>query len=187
MKPILIDFPESIDSERLIIRAPRIGDGPAVNAAIVESVNELRPWMPWAKETQSVDQTEENIRGAVSRFIAREDLRLQIFLKSDGSFVGGSGLHRIDWDVPRFEIGYWVRTSQTRKGYASEAVRAIAEFAFNTLSARRVEIRMDEKNLASQRVAERAGFPVEAILRAFERDHHGVLRDTRIYARTRPD
>ena len=187
MKPILHDFPETFQSERLLIRAPRLGDGPTLNAAIVESIHELRPWMPWAKEIPSVDDSEENIRRAVACFIAREDLRLQIHLKCDGTFIGGSGLHWIDWDVPKFEIGYWVRTSQTRQGYASEAVRAIAEFAFNVLAARRVEIRMDETNRASQRVAERAGFKVEAILSAFSRDHHGVLRDTRIYARTQGD
>ncbi len=186
MNPLLLHIPESLETERLLIRAPRIGDGAEINPAILESINELRPWMPWAENAPTVSDTEENSRRAVARFILREDLRLQYYLKSDGSFIGSSGLHRIDWSVPKFEIGYWTRTSRCGQGYACEAVRAIADFAFTTLGACRVEIRMDERNLPSQRVAERAGFPCEGILRAYERDLSGSLRDTRIHARMRP-
>jgi hypothetical protein len=99
IKPILRDFPDQFETERLIIRAPRIGDGKGMNEAILESLTELRQWMPWAKEAPSVEDSEENIRRAVARFQTREDLRLQLFLK-DGTFAGGSGLHRPNWDVP---------------------------------------------------------------------------------------
>ena len=46
----------------------------------------------------------------------------------DGRFLGSSGLHRIDWDVPKFEIGYWCRTSLARRGYITEAVAKIEEY-----------------------------------------------------------
>jgi len=152
MDPLLIDVPEQIESKRLIIRAPRRGDGAEINAAIVESIAELRQWMPWAKQTPTVDETESNSRRAVAKFAAREDLRLQFYLKDSGIFVGSSGLHRIDWSVPKFEIGYWVRTSLCGRGYATEATEAIAKLAFEQLAAKRVEIRMDEKNLASRKI-----------------------------------
>src|SRR6185436_17879881 len=115
-----------------------------------ESIDEIRPWMPWAKETPSVEQTEENIRQSAARFITREDLRLQIHLR-DGTFVGSSGLHRMDWNVPKFEIGYWCRTSLAGRGYITEAVAEISRFAFESLKANRVEIRCDERNVRSQR------------------------------------
>ena len=182
VNPVLIDLPERIETERLIVRPPRFGDGPAVNAAIRESIAELRPWMPWAQTEPTVEQTEENMRRAVAKFAAREDLRLQFHLK-DGTFVGSSGLHRINWDVPKFEIGYWVRTSCAGRGYVTEAVAAIARLAFETLRAARVEIRCDEQNVRSRRVAERLGFAQEGTLRNQERDPRGELRNTVVYSK----
>ena len=93
-------------------------------------------------------------------------------------------MHRIDWTVPRFEIGYWCRTSRVGHGYVSEAVAAITRFAFETLHAARVEIRTDVANSRSFRIAERLGFTLEGILRRDSRTPDGELRDTRVYAMT---
>jgi RimJ/RimL family protein N-acetyltransferase len=182
-KPILLDFPDQFETGRLIIRPPRPGDGPAVNAAICESIEELRSWMPWAQEAPSVEATEEHFRRAFARFHTREDLPLSLWRKSDGLFVGGSGLHRIEWSVPCMEIGYWVRTGQQRQGYVTEAVNGITAFAFEHLGAQRVEIRCDARNTRSAAVAERAGYALEARLRHHRRDVHGALCDTLIYVK----
>jgi hypothetical protein len=53
--PILRDFPESFETERLLIRCPMPGDGAEVYAAVSESLDELRPWMPWARERLTAD------------------------------------------------------------------------------------------------------------------------------------
>jgi RimJ/RimL family protein N-acetyltransferase len=182
MDPLLIDIPEQIVTDRLIIRGPRVGDGAKMNEAIRESIEELRPWMPWAQTVPTPEESESNARKAVGKFITREDLRLHVFLK-DGTFVAGSGLHRLDWAVPKFEIGYWLRTSHCGKGYMTEAVRAIGDFAFSGLKANRVEIRCDNSNDRSCRVADRAGFQLEGILRNDVLDHVGKVRSTRIYSR----
>jgi RimJ/RimL family protein N-acetyltransferase len=63
----------------------------------------------------------------------------------------------------------------------SEAAHALARHAFTELGAVRVEIRTDDRNTRSYAVAERLGFELEGILRRHVRDHHGVLRDTRVY------
>ena len=96
--------------------------------------------------------------------------------------MGSGGLHRIDWSVPSFEIGYWCHTSFAGHGYITEAVRGIAAFAFDFLSASRVEIRCDSLNRRSVRVAERAGFRLEAELRNAEAGTDGSLRNTLIFS-----
>jgi len=184
MNPLLLEFPDSFETERLLIRAPRPGDGAELNAAIRDSLAELRPWMPWAQNVPTVEESEANIRGAVAKFIAREDLRLLLFLKANNRLVGSSGLHRIDWAVPRFEIGYWIRTPYAGRGYATEAVLGITAFAQKHLSPRRLEIKMDARNERSRRCAERAGFPLEAVIRNERRALDGSLSDCRIYAKT---
>ncbi len=186
-KPILLDFPDSFETERLIIRAPRAGDGQVVNDAVRESHDNLKPWMPWAQTIQEVDETEEIVRRGAVRWILREDLWMLLFRKSDGLYVGGSGLHRIDWSVPAFEIGYWVRTSLEGQGYISEAVAAITNFGFGVIGAERIEIRCDTRNGRSANVARRAGYSLEATLRHDGWANDGTLRDTHVFGMIRPE
>ena len=181
--PILVDFPESFETERLLIRSPLPGDGPEVYGAIRESIEELSPWMAWPKEHRTVDDSEASARRARVAFQARSELRLHLYLEGTGTLVGIAGLQGIDWDVPKFEIGYWCRTGFTGNGYITEAVKAITTLAFDALGARRVEIRCDPANLKSARVAERAGFTLEATLRNNEAGTDGTIRDTSIYVR----
>jgi len=186
--PILFDFPYSFDTERLTIRGPLPGDGEEVHAAVKESVAELRPWMPWAAEKiMSVEEYEIRLREGQLKFLSREDLWMMILLRRTNTIIGGTGLHRIDWNVPKFEIGYWVRTSYARQGYITEAVAALTDFAFNTLGAKRVEIRCDERNVRSTAVPQRLDFVHEATLRHDDRNHlTKQLRDTMIFAKIRP-
>ena len=182
---ILIDIAEQLETQRLIIRSPLWGDGAMVNAAIKESIVELQPWMPWAQQIPTVEQSEENVRLARIKFLERADMRLHVFHKETGEFVGASGLHRIDWMVKKFEIGYWIRTSQSGKGLMTEAVEGIQDFAINQLSANRLEIRCDANNIRSMRIAERLGFRLEGILRSDTLDVTGNLRDTMVFAKVR--
>jgi RimJ/RimL family protein N-acetyltransferase len=156
--PILLDIPESFETDRLLIRVPRPGDGPALNEAVLETFDDLRPWMPWAAaEPPSVEKSEENSRRAYAQFITREDITLRLIHKQTGLILGSSGLHPRDWSLPRFEIGYWCRRRFQRRGYITEALRAILQFGFETLAAKRIQICCDKLNLPSLRVVERAG------------------------------
>jgi RimJ/RimL family protein N-acetyltransferase len=181
--PILLDFPAHLETDRLLLRAPRPGDGAAAYAAIHESLDRLLPWMPWARPEQTVEDVEEYARRSAARFILREELDFFMWRKHDGLFVGGSGLHHIEWDVPRFEIGYWVRTGLEGQGYVTETVNALTAFAFETLQAARVEIRCDARNTRSAAVARRAGYALEACLRRDALDPQGQVRDTLLFVR----
>ena len=182
---ILLDVPEALETERLIVRAPRWGDGAAVGAAVRESRDELRPWIAWAQDATSLEEDELLCRRARLRFLERSDLPFYLTLKADGEFVGSTGLHQIDWDARRFEIGYWVRTRFSGLGYVTEAVEAITGFAVERLHANRIELRCDARNARSSRVAERAGFTLEGTLRAAGTGVDGTLTDTRVYAKVR--
>ncbi len=187
MNPILRDFPDHLETQRLHIRAPRPGDGKMLYEAVVESLDHLKPWMPWAHQEITLEAEEGVVRRMHANFLMREDLPLFLLKKDSGEFVGGSGLHRFDWGVPRFEIGYWVRKRFEGQGYITEAVAGITRFAFETLNAERIEIRMDDRNHRSWRVAERLNFKLEGILRNDARDTNGALRDTRIYSMIRSE
>jgi len=187
--PLLIDVPERLLTERFIARCPQPGDGAAVNAAVCETLAELRPWMPWAQTVPTLDESESHARRAQARFRLREDLVMFIFERlpgdREGSLLGGTGLHRMNWAVRSFEIGYWRRAGHAQRGVITEVVRGVSRMAFDSLAARRVEIRMDTNNLASRRVAERAGFSFEGVLRQDGMTPTGEPRDTCVYSRVR--
>ena len=205
--PMLIDVPERIETARLVLRVPQRGDGAAVNAAVAETMPELAPWLPWAGSMPTLDESEMHCRRQQARFILREDLAMLMFERGagggdgrlvgtdverrlvgadvEGRLVGGLGLHRIDWPLRRFEIGYWRRAGFEGRGLVTEGVVAIARMAFDALDARRVEIRMDDSNERSWKVAERAGFTLEAVLRFDSTTPQGEPRSTRVYARVR--
>lgn len=187
MLPILENFPHSFETERLLIRMPLPGDGEVVHEAMLESKAELKEWMPWAQTCPSKEETEANVRKAHAQFLERTDLRFHLYEKNTKTFIGSSGLHRIDWDARKFEIGYWCRTSMTGKGYITESVRGIAVFAFQILRANRIEINCDELNLRSRKVAENLDFQLEGILRNYALDVNGNLKNVCVYAMTDAD
>jgi ribosomal-protein-serine acetyltransferase len=185
MKPILLDFPDQFETDRLLLRAPKPGDGPALNEAIRESVDSLKPWFPFVNPVPTVEDSEEFVRLSCAKFILREDLMLLLFDKRSGRLVGSSGLHRMDWAARRFEIGYWLRDSAVGRGYATEAVNGITAFAATYLAANRIEIRCDVRNHRSRRVAERCGFHLETVIRNDRLDMSGNFSDTCLYAKVR--
>ena len=185
MDALLLDFPESFESDRLTIRAPRPGDGVEINAAVRETFDDLKVWMPWAQQMPTLEESESYVRRAQCQFLAREELTLFLFLKGTNTMVGSSGLHRIDWDIPKFEIGYWCRKRFQGQGYITESTEAITAFAFETLGAKRVEIRCDSKNVRSQRIPDRLGFKLEGVLRNDSLSPSGELRDTLVFAKVK--
>jgi RimJ/RimL family protein N-acetyltransferase len=187
MNPILKEFPDRIESERLYIRPCLPGDGKAVHEAIIHSKEELKQWLPFANHDSTEEEAEAEVRKSYAKFIERENFRLHIYRKEDDAFIGSTGLHRIDWDLPKFEIGYWIDTRYSKNGYITEAVEALTNFAFGFYGAKRVEIRCDPANVNSRRIPERLGFTLEGILRNSSIGADGKsVRDTCVYAKINP-
>jgi len=183
--PILLDFPDQFTTDRLLIRAPRPGDGPVVHAACVASLDALRAWpasLPWAMFPPSVDASEQFCRHAAAAWILRTDLPMLVFLH-DGQFVGASGLHRMDWTQRQFEVGWWGHVAQLGQGLMTEAVNGVCTFAIREVGARRLVALPDVENTRSCRLAERVGFTLEGVMRHERFDPDGTPRDTCLYAR----
>jgi RimJ/RimL family protein N-acetyltransferase len=180
---LLLNVPEVVETRRLTLQATRSQRGAEIHAAVVESYAELKAWMPWANEAQAAEDTEAHCRTMTARWHAREELDYCFVRRDDGMLVGKGGLHTIDWSLPKFEIGYWVRTSCAGQGFASEGAAALADMARRTLAAVRLEIRSDARNAASRRVAENCGFDLEGILRKSRRNTGGELADSCMYAK----
>lgn len=188
MKPILLDLPFPIKTPRLVLRPPTVGDGRVVNAAILESLDTLRQYMPWAKEAPSVNDSEEFVRQGAANWILKRNeepyLPLFIFTKNDNQFVGGTGFHHYDWEIPSIETGYWIRTRCAGVGLMTEAINAITQYAFRKLNVKRISITCESNNTRSKKIPERLGYQLEATLKANRRNLvTGEISDTLIYTR----
>jgi RimJ/RimL family protein N-acetyltransferase len=152
----------------------------------VESIESLREhlwFLPWVAEEPTMTSAEVRCRKAEAHFLLRTDLPFLVFERSTGRLVGSAGLHRTDWQLPKTEVGYWLRNSATGQGYASEAVQALTRWALDILGAVRVELVTDERNHGSRAVADRCGFRLEGVLQQVMRGRDGSLRNSCIFAR----
>ncbi len=99
----------------------------------------------------------------------------------DDQIIGGASVYDIEPPFARASVGYWVAPHARRKGVATHAVLLLARWAFDELGIKRLQLTCGPDNHASQRVAERAGFTREALLRAHIR-FKGGRRDTVVFS-----
>jgi ribosomal-protein-serine acetyltransferase len=178
----LIPLFEELRGERIIIRPYRESDAQALYEAIAESRDHLRPWLPFADEHQTVEESRDWIIHQAARWLLREEVTLGIWEAATNHYLGGTGLHPHDWDTGYFEIGYWIRASAEGHGYVTEAMRLVANYAFDTLKANRLEIRCDERNVRSAAIPQRLGFVQEGCLRNNMATPDGKLRNTLVFS-----
>jgi RimJ/RimL family protein N-acetyltransferase len=74
-------------------------------------------------------------------------------------------------------VGYWLAAGARGRGLTSAALQALSRWAFEELGLGRVELVTDPDNIASQRVAEKAGFTREGVLRSILVNRDGSRRD----------
>jgi len=84
----------------------------------------------------------------------------------DGAAVGSIGVHWLEPDQGLAEIGYWVAPQARGRGVCTRAVRLVSRWVLERPGMERLQLRADEENIASRKVAENAGFTQEGILRS---------------------
>ncbi len=160
IKPLLLDCPFPLKTERLVIRPLMPGDGKQLNEAVVESFAVFNKWLPWAKTIPTLEESEEVARLFYADFLLRKAFHLAVF--HGDRLVAMCGFHGIKWEIPSAEIGYWCRVSEQSKGYVTQATQALTLYGFKQLGLKRIAILCEEENVPSQKVAERLGFVLES-------------------------
>ena len=176
---------KTIEANRIILKSPSLEYIEMLQDAIEESIEDLKLWLNWAQKTPSSVECVANINKAIEAFQDQKDLQFYVFTKESNSLIGCAGLHKIDWSVPKAEIGYWIRTSYQGQGYATEVSQLLTQFAFKKLEVNRVEIRCDDNNIRSKSVAKKLGFILEGVLRNDTLTPDGKLRNTTVFSRVK--
>ena len=104
----------------------------------------------------------------------------------DGEFLGLGMFVHIDWEGRQAEIGYVVGPAVRGRGVATRALRLLTEWGFSELGLERIELWIDVTNPGSERVAERAGYIREGVLRSYA-FKEGLRADQGIWSRLPTD
>ncbi len=135
----------------------------AVYSVADEDREHLRPWLPWVDQSTSSEYTRQFIRGALEQFSHNQGFSAAIWI--DGQVGGGIGFHNVNWLNKNVEMGYWLSSRFEGQGIASDACRALINYAFDEWKLNRVEIRCATGNKRSAAVPKRLGFSLEGTLR----------------------
>ena len=154
-----------IETERLVVRCYQPLDTQLLADSVLESVEHLKPWMPWAhNEPRLFEDRLEGVKRFRGMFDLHENYVYGIFNPAGTKLLGGTGLH------PRLgenelEIGYWIHKDYINQGLVTESTAALIKVAFEIIHVHRIEIHCDPGNLASAAVPRKLGFIHEGTLR----------------------
>lgn len=162
------------------IRPYRLADAPHVFEAVRESIEEVRPWMPWCHPHYSLEESRAWLEIQVLAFDQSTAYEFAI-TSADGRYLGGCGLNQIDRINRRANLGYWIRSSAAGKGAATAAAKLVRDWGFKNGDLNRLEIVAAAGNIASRRVAEKAGATQEGLLRS-RLVLYGVSHDAVVYS-----
>jgi ribosomal-protein-serine acetyltransferase len=163
------------------IRTFRAEDIPHLYEAVRESLPELMPWTLWAHPDYSLDDSKGWVMARATVWEAGTEYTFAIFDEQGERFMGVVGLNLVESAHRKANLGYWVRSSSTGRGVATTATRLAARYGIEQLNFQRLEIVASTKNLASQRVAEKAGAQREGVLRK-GLNYHGTPHDAAVYS-----
>lgn len=159
VRPVTVDPmspPARLAAGPLVLRRWTVDDIGQLDAAIVDSVHHLRPWMAWAA-AEPIDRTARRalVTSWTEAWVAGTDYTYGMW--ADDAVVGGCGLHARTAG-PGLEIGYWVHAGRLRRGYATAAAAGLTGAAFEMPEVAFVEIAHDKANGPSGRVPAALGY-----------------------------
>ncbi len=155
------ELPMPILTNRCLLRPVQPDDAPLIYEAVVESWAELSKWLVWTLkplEHLKVSDYEDFCLRKQNLYSRQEDITLLSFDRATQKLLGGCGLHQPNWEDSSFSLGFWIRTSETGKGYATEIVKALTTYAFKNLKAKHLTSFHADGNEGSKTVLLRTGF-----------------------------
>lgn len=179
-----MNFP-TLETERLVLKEQAIEDADAIYSMFSdEAVTEF-----YDLHFESKDQAHALINNDAERFKDDKCVRWVIYDKFTNAFIGSCGINRFEESNDVAVIGYELVKSAWGKGYATEAVKQVVEFAFSEQCPKfvnRVEAYVMLGNDASDVVLGKIGFKQDGVLRQLGK-WKGAYHDLKLFSLLRCD
>jgi RimJ/RimL family protein N-acetyltransferase len=171
--------------DTIAIRPYELSDANDIYMAINESLTDMKRWMPWCHSGYSVHDA---INWIMEQDIRRERGSAYEFaiVGLEKQYLGGCGVNQVNNEYRMANLGYWVRTSATGQGVATRAVQLVSKWALTSTDLVRLELVIATRNIASLRVAEKAGASLEGLQRS-RLLLDGTAHDAMMYSIIRDD
>ncbi len=171
-----------LKNERLILRPLKNNDA----ESIVANINNLNisRWLLLVPHPYSLKNARDWIKLSQKNWQNKpvENYTFGIELKSKRGIIGGIEISHVNRDSRPGSVGYWLGEDYHCKGYGTEALRAVADFAFHRLKLRRLEACVFDGNPSSGKLLEKIGFVYEGKkLQAGKCKATGKIHDENIY------
>ncbi|NHI83399.1 MAG: N-acetyltransferase [Candidatus Thorarchaeota archaeon] len=163
MEKLLLEIPSELETEHLILRRYKKDDGTQLLALFERNENRqnLKEAVDEASEITTEKEAEIRIRDMRAQWIGRKRFVMGIWLKTSHLYIGEIWIEPKKWEVPSFELGYFLDSGYWNMGFAKEACLRSMEFIFNDLDAHKIIIITRDTNERSYRLAEALGFTKE--------------------------
>lgn len=158
-------FTYKIDDE-IKLALPTLQDAEELYSVVKENIEELKIWMPWAKDEYSLESAKGFINFNLTALAENGSFSTTVLLKD--KIVGMIGYHNINKENKSVEIGYWLAKSAQGKGIMTRCCRFYIDYAFKELKLNRVQINCNVENVKSRGIPERLSFEHEGTLRQVE-------------------
>ncbi|MFW9914114.1 MAG: GNAT family N-acetyltransferase [Candidatus Thorarchaeota archaeon] len=167
MHKMLFDLPSRLETNRLIIRKYENHDGAALYRLLEKDDNReyLKDHVTEASTIATEEEAEIRVRELKADWVARNRFVMGIWLLTSGEYVGQIWIEPKKWEVPSFELGWFLEKSHQGQGIATEAAEASIHFLFDHLKAHKIIVLTRDDNPESYKLAERCGFIKEGHLR----------------------
>jgi len=155
-----------------------------ITKVVQENLEQLKTWMPWAKDDYSIDSAREFIKFNLTEYAKNGSFSASIILEE--KFIGAVGFHKLNLTNKSAHTGYWLAKEAQGKGIMTRCCRVLFNYLFDDVGLNRIQINCNIQNVKSRAIPERFGFKLEGIHRQIEWLNE-EFRDWAVYAMLKED
>jgi RimJ/RimL family protein N-acetyltransferase len=172
---------EPLADSAVTLRPWRPDDAAAIVAAMTDAESAF--WMHQVPQPYRERDAIAYVRAMEAAWRAGTGGALAVVEAGSDDAVGSIGFTVVDQELAIVEVGYWASPAVRGRGVTTRALQVLSQWLIDAVGAARVQIRADVHNAASLRVAEKAGFTREGVLRSSGYNHRAGRRiDYAIYS-----
>lgn len=188
MQVHLLHIDTAILTKRTVTRRFRENEGNQLSELILNNHQFIADHFPKTVKAITDDTSAEIfLRKKIAAWLYQEEYCFGIWENEKAKLIGFIRIFKIEWDVPKADLGYFIDQNYGGQGIMTEVMQRIIQFAFNQLGIERLRIRTAMDNYASQRLARKCGFRREGDLRGDFKKPNGEIIDVMIFGLLKSD
>lgn len=184
----LLSVDTALLTKRVVVRRFRENDGEQLYDLLQDNRVYLEDAFPSTlNENSSKEKSEWYVRVRFAKWLLQEEYCFGVWDNDSAKLIGFIRLFRIDWHIPKAEVGFFIDRDFSSKGIMTEVLSVIIRFAFKQLKLEKISLRTAMDNYASQRLARKCGFRREGDLRADFKKTSGEIIDVMVLGLTKAE